>query len=248
MHFKALFLAAVLPLVSAGTYPITADDVKCRSSAGTSHEVVRTYSKGTEVTVSCQKYGESIFGNNIWDMTGSDCYVSDYYVKTGSDGMVEPECDGGGGDDESDYNGPITRKEVMSRGQFWVDQNIPYSMDKTEPDQNGRKYRTDCSGFVSMAYHATSPGYSTVSLPSIAHAIEWSELKEGDMVGTLGDGTANEDGHVVIFKSWIGDDKKEFNTIECKGTDGCVAWEREVSFPVGSFKAKPYRYTRIKEE
>ena len=248
MQLKAIAVAVVVPLVSA--YPITADDVKCRSGPGTSYGISKAYNTGTDVTIDCQTTGEDIFGNNIWDKTSDGCYVSDYYVKTGSDEMVEDKCDsdgGGGGGGGSEYNGPISRKEILERGNYWVSQGIPYSMEKTEPDQNGRQYRTDCSGFVSMAYHANSPGYSTVSLPEIAEAIDWDDLVEGDMVGTLGDGTGGANGHVVIFTSWIGSDKKEFNTIECKGTDGCVAWTRPVAYPVGAYTAKPYRYTRVSD-
>lgn len=246
MHVKSLSLAAtLLPLVSG--YPITADDVKCRAGPSTTEAIVRSFAVGTDVDVTCQTTGEAIFGHNIWNRVGTECYVSDYYVDTGSNEMVEPQCDdgGGGGGGDSEYNGPISRKEIMARGDYWIQQGIPYSMERTEPDQNGRQYRTDCSGFVAMAYHATSPGANTVSLPEIAEAINWEDLKEGDMVGTLGEGTGGANGHVVLFKSWIDDSMQEFNTIECKGTDGCVAWTRAVNYPVGSFLAKPYRYIQV---
>lgn len=178
----AISLAAVLPLVSA--YPITGNDVNCRAGPGTDSKVVKTYAKGTDVKVTCQANGESISGSTIWDKTSDNCYVSDFYVKTGSSGMVVGECSGGskppsGG---SSYNGKISRKEILQRANYWVSRHIPYSMSKTYPDPQGRRYRTDCSGFVSMALHANSPGYSTVSLPEIAKPISWSDIKPGDLV------------------------------------------------------------------
>lgn len=247
MQLKFFTLAAVLPL--AGAYPITADGVNCRSGPSTSDSVITAYSTGMDVDVTCQIYGESIFGNSIWDKTSDGCYVSDYYVQTGSDSMVEPECEGGSEPpppgDGSEYNGPISRQQILDRADFWISQGIPYSMEKTEPDANGRAYRTDCSGFVCMALHANSPGYNTVSLPDIATPISWDEIQPGDFVGTLGAGTGGAAGHVTLFVSFTDDTKAAYNTLECKGGDGCVAYTRSVGWTVGDFTSEPYRYIRV---
>ena len=94
---KFLTLAVLASAISTATaYPITADDVKCRSGPGTSFAVKKTYKKGTDVDISCQTEGTDIFGNSIWDKTQDGCYVSDYYVKTGSDGYVTDKCEGSG--------------------------------------------------------------------------------------------------------------------------------------------------------
>jgi uncharacterized protein YraI len=94
---KFLTLAVLASAISTATaYPITADDVKCRSGPGTSFAVKKTYKKDTNVDISCQTEGTDIFGNSIWDKTQDGCYVSDYYVKTGSDGYVTDKCEGGG--------------------------------------------------------------------------------------------------------------------------------------------------------
>ncbi|CAG7964990.1 hypothetical protein N7519_007138 [Penicillium mononematosum] len=240
----ALTLAAAFSIANA--YPITSDQLNCRSGPSTSDSVVKTYKSGADVKVSCQTYGESINGNTIWDKTSDNCYVADYYVKTGSDSMVTESCDGGSsGDGSSSYQGKISRKEILSRGQYWVSRHVPYSMSDYYPDPQGRKYRTDCSGFVSMALHAASPGASTVSLPDIAKSISWDDIKPGDFVGTLGAGTGGAAGHVTLFKSWADSSKKEYNTLECRGTYGCVAYKRPVGWKVGSYTAKPYRYIHV---
>ncbi|KAK4117078.1 hypothetical protein N656DRAFT_773087 [Canariomyces notabilis] len=240
-----LTLAAAVSMVAA--YPITGDVVNCRDGPGTSHKVIKTYKQGTDVKITCQTYGENISGNSIWDKTSDNCYVSDYYVKTGSNSMVTKECSSGGGGSggTSEYNGKISRAEIISRGQYWVNRKVPYSMSGYYPDPQGRKYRTDCSGFVSMALHATAPGYNTVSLPQIAKAIEWKDLKPGDFVGTLGAGTGGAAGHVTLFLSWADSGKTAYNTLECKGGDGCVKYKRKVGWKVGSYTAKPYRYIRV---
>ncbi|KAH6841111.1 hypothetical protein B0I37DRAFT_357924 [Chaetomium sp. MPI-CAGE-AT-0009] len=245
MQLTSLVLTLAAAISTVAAYPITGDDVNCRSGPGTSYKSVKTYKKGTDVKLTCQTYGESISGNAIWDKTTDGCYVSDYYVKTGSNSMVTKECPIAGGGGGSQYNGPINRTEIISRGRYWVSRGVPYSMTKTYPDQQGRKYRTDCSGFVSMALHANAPGYNTVSLPAIAKAIKWADLKPGDFVGTLGEGTAGAAGHVTLFLSWADSAHKAYNTLECRGTYGCVQYKRNVGWKSGGFTAKPYRYTRV---
>lgn len=146
---------------------------------------------------------------------------------------------------DSDYNGEITREEILERAQYWIDEGVPYSMTGYYPDLLGRDYRTDCSGFVSMALHATAPGANTVSLVEIAEQISYDDIQPGDFVGTLGEGTGGANGHVAIFDSWTDDSKTEYNTLECKGGDGCVAWVRAVGWVVGPYTAQPYRYIQV---
>jgi hypothetical protein len=246
MHFKLLTaaLAAALPLVSA--YPITGTSVNCRSSPSTSGKIVKTYQKNNDVSISCQTVGETISGNSIWDKTQDGCYVADYYVKTGSSGMVTKDCNPSA-PGTSKTNGPITRKEIVDRAENWVKKHVPYSMSKYYPDPQGVKYRTDCSGFVSMALHTSAPGRSTVSLPEIGTAIAWSALKVGDFVGTLGAGTGGADGHVTLFNGWVDSSHKAYKTLECRGSAGCVAYQRPVGWKVGSHVAKPYRYKNVKD-
>lgn len=247
MQLTSLFvtLAAAVSMVAA--YPITGNDVNCRSGPGTSYKAVKSYKKGADVKISCQTHGESINGNTLWDKTQDGCYVADYYVKTGTNSMVAKECGGSGGGSKgkSKYNGAISRKEILERANYWVNKHVPYSMSKTYPDQQGRKYRTDCSGFVSMALHATSPGYSTVTLGSIGKAISWSQLKPGDFVGTIGAGTGGAAGHVVIFTSWANSGHTKYNTLECRGTYGCVKHARYTSEKINGVSYKPFRYIRV---
>lgn len=82
--------------VNAASYPIK-ETVNCRSGPGTSYGIKKSYTKGKKVTISCQTSGSSVNGNNIWDKTQDGCYVSDYYVKTGTNGYVAKKCSGGGG-------------------------------------------------------------------------------------------------------------------------------------------------------
>ncbi|KAK4184634.1 hypothetical protein QBC35DRAFT_46663 [Podospora australis] len=241
----ALTLATAVSDVAA--YKILGNNVNCRSGPGTQHGVVRSYNKGHDVQLTCQTHGENIFGLTLWDKTTNNCFVSDYYVETGTPNMVVKECnsDSGGGGSSSSYQGRISRSEIISRGRYWTSRHVPYSQQRTYPDAQGRRYRTDCSGFVSMALHASAPGYNTVSLTSIARSISSSDLKPGDFVGTLGAGTGGDAGHVVLFLSWVGGSRSRYDALECNGSQGCVQSRFSVGWGVGGRTAKPYRYTRV---
>lgn len=246
MRFSILALSAALvaPLVSA--YPISGDSVNCRSGPATSYKVIKTYKKGHDVKITCQTVGETIKGGNLWDKTSDGCYVSDYYVKTGTTGrVVKKDCKPGGGTGNSPVNGKITRKEIIARARYWTDRHIPYSMTGYYPDPKGTKYRTDCSGFVAMALHATAPGYSTVDLGRLGKQIAWKDLKPGDFVGTLGPGTGGASGHVTLFLSWTDKTKKAYNTLECRGSGGCEPYKRKVGWTNKGFKSKAYRYKNV---
>ncbi|NUQ89856.1 MAG: hypothetical protein HOQ43_15520 [Glycomyces artemisiae] len=98
----------------------------------------------------------------------------------------------------ADYNGPIKRSQVMNRAHEWFERNVQYvGGSDTEPDavHGCHRYRTDCSGFVSMCWHSPAPGHSTRSLPDISHQILWRELKAGDIVNAY-------DNHTMLFDSW----------------------------------------------
>ncbi|MFD3487489.1 SH3 domain-containing protein [Streptomyces sp. NPDC058665] len=78
-------------------YPIAPGyRVNVRSGPGTQYSVVRTLPYNVKVPVYCQKPGTSVNGpygtSNIWDNIANGEFVSDAYVKTGSDGYVAPRC------------------------------------------------------------------------------------------------------------------------------------------------------------
>ncbi|MFJ8660985.1 SH3 domain-containing protein [Streptomyces sp. NPDC093795] len=70
--------------------------VNVRSGPSTQYPVVRVLPLDTTVAIHCQKYGEWISGpygtTRIWDNIAPGEYISDAYVRTGSDGFVAPRC------------------------------------------------------------------------------------------------------------------------------------------------------------
>ncbi|MFF4763900.1 SH3 domain-containing protein [Streptomyces sp. NPDC001292] len=78
-------------------YPVAPGvQLNVRSGPGTGYSIVRTLSEGAQVPIYCQTPGTTVSGyygtSNIWDNIGSGQYVSDTYVKTGSDGYVTGRC------------------------------------------------------------------------------------------------------------------------------------------------------------
>ncbi|MFC9081355.1 SH3 domain-containing protein [Streptomyces sp. NPDC057062] len=67
-----------------------------RSGPGTGYAVVRVLIEGAKVPIFCQTPGTTVTGpygtSNIWDNIDSGEYVSDAYVKTGSDGYIASRC------------------------------------------------------------------------------------------------------------------------------------------------------------
>lgn len=107
---KLLASAALFPLLAssfASAYPITGDNVNCRDGPGTSFTVLKTYAKGHNVTLTCQTEGTNVEGNTIWDKTTDDCYVADFYVKTGSNDYVTDKCTDAPKPPEGEIPGPI---------------------------------------------------------------------------------------------------------------------------------------------
>jgi hypothetical protein len=104
--------------------------------------------------------------------------------------------------------GQITRAEVLARANNWYSRN-PIAYDEsgatklTDVDGTGH-YRPDCSGFVSMAWHASDSGggYNTQSLPNVSHAIDKADLEPGDALVIYATISGKLHHHAVLFEAW----------------------------------------------
>jgi uncharacterized protein YraI len=79
-------------------YPIAPGvRLNVRSGPATSYPIVKVLPEGTRVPIFCQSPGTSVTGpygtTNIWDNIADSQFVSDAYVRTGSDGYIAPRCD-----------------------------------------------------------------------------------------------------------------------------------------------------------
>ncbi|MDA4891935.1 FG-GAP-like repeat-containing protein [Streptomyces sp. MS2A] len=147
---------------------------------------------------------------------------------------------------DSAVGGQISRAEVISRAKTWVDAGVPYSMTSYRTDANGT-YRTDCSGFVSMAWHlrsssANNYGETTGTLLNFTSSIDKNSLKPGDI---LLNPAAGANGHVVIFNGWTDSSRTSYDAYEQAGSTGAV--HRTIPYPYwsGHGTFSPRRYNNI---
>jgi cell wall-associated NlpC family hydrolase/DNA-directed RNA polymerase subunit N (RpoN/RPB10) len=134
---------------------------------------------------------------------------------------------------------PITRAEIVARAQTWYAAAVPYSMNAYRDG-----YRTDCSGYVSMAWH-TNGNFWTGDLDTIGVPIGYNDLRPGDML--LYHNTANpvNGSHVVIFDHWTGAVGGDFMMYEqTKPSTKHRPWS-EAGYSRSLYK--PYRYTNVVE-
>lgn len=112
----------------------------------------------------------------------------------------------------------VTRQSVIDRAKTWnpgTPQRVPYSQSR---HHNG--YRTDCSGYASMALGLGAPGPNTVALASsrVSSPIAMSDLLTGDLViDAIGD---NNTRHVVIFEKWANAERTSYWAYEQRGGYG----------------------------
>lgn len=115
-----------------------------------------------------------------------------------------------------------TRPEILARARVWVAAEVPYSQSRyasfdgallpksaVNPQYTG--YRTDCSGFVSMALGFRSArgnalSLSTATLDNVLAPIRKRDLRPGDVIlrpnDLIIDGRRVPYGHAVIFAGW----------------------------------------------
>ncbi|MFI7266433.1 hypothetical protein ACIBP4_29515, partial [Micromonospora maritima] len=97
----------------------------------------------------------------------------------------------------SSVGGQISRDEILSRAQYWYDNrgSITYNQSGYYRDQDGKDYRTDCSGYVSMAWHLSASAW-TGNIGKVASQISKNSLLPGDALNSPTE-------HVILFKRWI---------------------------------------------
>lgn len=130
----------------------------------------------------------------------------------------------------------ISRETIIARAQHWVDLKVPYSQSVTFEG-----YRTDCSGFVSMAWVLPPPGRSTRDIAQVCAPITKEQLLPGDILLKPGS-------HVAIFAGWANPERTVWRSLEQSGSNG-GAVSRLVPYPFwGDTSFLPYRYLGIGDD
>jgi hypothetical protein len=132
---------------------------------------------------------------------------------------------------------PITRSEIIARAETWMHPPVPYSQ---EAYKNG--YRTDCSGYVSMAWK-TNGNYWTGNLHEIGVPIAYASLQPGDMLLYHNPANPVNGSHVVIFDRWVGAVNGDFYIYE--QTPPATKHRTWSSTGRSRTPYKPYRYVNV---
>lgn len=108
------------------------------------------------------------------------------------------------------------RDTIIRRAKSWLSPQVPYSQISYFTNQYG-KYRTDCSGYVSMAL-GLPYSYVTWTLPEVSHRITQSELKPGDFL-------LDTDDHVLLFAGWANSARTSYYAYESAPYAGGAAYK-----------------------
>lgn len=133
--------------------------------------------------------------------------------------------------------GALTRLEIVSRAQRWVELGVPYSQ-----SSRFEGYRQDCSGMASMAWTLPMPGASTRTLAPYGTLISRDDLQPGDML-------LKYDYHAVIFYKWANAQHTSYWTLEQSSSAG-HAVARLTPYPYWSQQAagfSAYRPDQVTE-
>ncbi|MBX3230885.1 MAG: C40 family peptidase [Labilithrix sp.] len=112
---------------------------------------------------------------------------------TGEDALV-----GGCGPDRLIANAPPNKRPILERAAKWLREGTKYSQTTWKDG-----HRTDCSGYVSMAWGRSD--FTTAQIPprnpnsSIARVIEWDELEVGDAIARGDSYISDSPGHVMLY-------------------------------------------------
>ena len=135
-----------------------------------------------------------------------------------------------------------SRATTIKRAKRWLTANngkqVPYSQTKTWGG-----YRTDCSGYVSMALKLPKPGPNTVGLASSTYTkkIKMKSLRKGDLI--IDAKGSNTTRHVVIFVKWTSSAHKSYVALEQRGSYGTDRSVRKYGLGKDEYDAyRPKKY------
>lgn len=132
--------------------------------------------------------------------------------------------------------------DILRRAASWT--AVPYSQHDFHTNEHGT-YRTDCSGFASMAWglpgrpHDPRGGLNTVDLAGISVPITKDDLRPGDLLIDLtGDHTTR---HVTVFGGWADTARTRYWAHEQCSGHGTVHRIVSYPYPHNASGYRPYR-------
>lgn len=131
----------------------------------------------------------------------------------------------------------LTGPEAIERARSWTEANVGYSAGGSFTNEYGT-YRTDCSGFVSMALGLPT-SYTTGSLEEVTFPIAKDGLEAGDILNNPAPGPS---GHVVLFAGWADEARTRYFAYEQSPSGGAHLSEIPYPYWPGYGPFTPRRY------
>ncbi|KAJ2367178.1 hypothetical protein H4S01_002308, partial [Coemansia sp. RSA 2610] len=207
-----------------GAYSVNdlSDSVNCRAGPNTTTAVVKQYSAGESIDIKCQTSGQRVYDYAIWDKTGDDCYISDYYVETGvHSNYVTKDCL---------YRGPVPGRTVD-------DYRFKTECDSVDP---WAYYACQCVSFVAQRINERQRIYFTNRYKgqTWGNANEWVAAAHNSpnvtvdttpVPGCIAQHSRSKLGHVAWVHSVDYKRKQmtieQYNVIPFKYSKETVAWD-----------------------
>jgi len=135
----------------------------------------------------------------------------------------------------------ISRTTVLARAQSWIDVPVKYSQSKYFAAVSGDgKYRTDCSGFTSMAWRTRNSNgatsYTTRSLHGVSTKIKYVDLQPGDAL-------VKYNYHARVFYGWVDESHTDYVCYEQTGPTSKSSIKNVLSDIASGYRA--YRYDHL---
>ncbi|MFO0662482.1 MAG: hypothetical protein U0174_00945 [Polyangiaceae bacterium] len=121
----------------------------------------------------------------------------------------------------SGASGSAVRKQILERAYKWLDASVAYDQTKSyKVPGDAKAYRTDCSGFVSMAWSLSS-SLNTAAFSQASggrRLSSFAALQPGDAL--LHPKTSREPyAHIMLFAGWEDDDHEQLCAIQMMDTE-----------------------------
>ena len=170
-----------------------------RAQPTSQSDAVGKRADGATITIVCQTYGQQVTGTygttKIWDKVKSGGYVSDAYIRTGSDGLVAPLCAGTTTPTEPSQSAKVKATVAAAKamtGKYpysWGGGNYTGATQGICCSPSGIDDRNtvgfDCSGLMEYAFFKGA-GLKVSSTSRSQYAdgprVPISQLRAGDMV------------------------------------------------------------------
>jgi len=138
----------------------------------------------------------------------------------------------------------VTKDQIRNRITYWNDHPPAggYNQGRYTPGPDGKSYRDDCSGYVSMLTGMTASPYTGLMVDtSYSTAISKADLTFGDII--IAPPVDARGGHVVLFDRWVNDARTVYRGHEFGW--GLQPIHRDIAYPYDANDSRDFKPRRL---